>query len=274
MNNFKILNQIDWESTLLSYNMQEEIHLQPERPMSSTSLKLISLINLSAYYQNNYRNIILSMSQIMTYIESKGGETKKLILNAFEQLKDAKYKLIKNGMKIDSYKYLSNYNYNKKTNTIEIELEEKLAKFLFDSDSINDPKKLFWLYTFGMKSKYGQQLYELIVLKEFKQSNKFSMLITSFKELFCIQNTYHNSNHLRKHVIIPAINDINKNTPYNLEYEIKNKIIHFSLSVKTSKEIEEINNTLQKNNEIKRIVDAFDLNIDDDEEYYDDKTSN
>lgn len=262
MKNFDLLNIDNWKKTLqnLSVNKtRESIRAQTEQKMSLNSLRLISLLTLIINSHKNYENITLSMSQISKYMGINNGKTVEIILKAFKELKAVEYNVMKNGLVIGSYKYLTDYVYHEDTNVIDIKLDLGSANYLFDINQENGYAKIIWIYTYGMKSKYGQRLYELVVLEKFRKSKEVNISINEFKGLFGLQNNYCNNYDFAKKVIIPAINDVNANTPYNLKYEIKNEKILFFLEIKEKIEIEKINSILQNNDEIKKIVDAFEI---------------
>lgn len=100
-----------------------------------------------------------------------------------------------------------------------------------------------------LRSKYSIRMYEL--LKQFEKIGQRKFDIQNFKELLGIQ--YKNFAEIRRRVIVPAIQEINKNTDIQVEYqEIRQsrKItgIVFYIKSKTPSEKPKIERRIQESN--------------------------
>lgn len=261
-------NQIMTLDTL-SYAMKEmtsnkswiAIRAKVENDLSKYALKLISLITLLLKKKNNDDNsiedgnIALDMKYIEGFFGQRGKIVREGILKAVHELELTFYACYdKKKNHIGSYRYIKDHSFNPKTNVLMLQLDMVSAKYLFNIEG--GYAKLVWIYTFGMKSKYGQRLYELLVLETFND-NTMILPTEEFKHMMGIKDKYHNLNNLKTKVLDYGVNDVNEFTPFNVSYEVNRKYIKFIISQKSHMDIKKITDSLLNNNQIKDIINSY-----------------
>lgn len=129
---------------------------------------------------------------------------------------------------------------------------------------------------FALNSIYGIRLLELLLqyqnIKEFQKSGEIRRVfeLEEFKRLFGLEKnkSYHKIGNIKNRVIKYAINDINKNTKYRIEYEdikegrtIKKFAFRMKFSGSQNSEILDVNPTVEsvlKENIEKKYIDIHD----------------
>ena len=230
-----------------------------ENELSKYALRLIGLITLLLRKPVETKTIPkympLEMKKIESFLGVHGSSTRKSILRAFDELEHTYYAPRVGNITVDKLKYIKGYTYAKDTGVIQLELDVLGAKMIYDTRG--GYGTLVWLYTFGMKSKYGQKMYELVVLEKFRKSNVFIVSVSELRAILGLQNKYPNTAHFKLKVLDPGIKDVCDCTPYNISYKIEKNYIKFELSVKTESSKNIINLNLQKSEQISEIIQAY-----------------
>ena len=147
------------------------------------------------------------------------------------------------------------YTYDKENAEVTLRLDLSAVDFLFDLKG--GYAKLMWIYTFGMKSKYGQKLYELVVLESYRADKTMVITINDLRNMLGLQNKYENKNAFFEKVILAGIADVNNCTPYNISFTEYNKTLYFTITEKNKEEIELITQKLHNNKQIKEIIISY-----------------
>ena len=230
-----------------------------ENELSKYALRMIGLITLLLRKPVEKKSIpkymVLEMKDIESFLGSHGSSTRSSILRALDELEATHYTPRIGTTGVDKLKYLKGYTYNKKSGVIQLELDILAAEIIYDING--GYGTLVWLYTFGMKSKYGQKLYELVVLEKFRYSKVFRVSLVDLRSMLGLQNKYSNSAHFKSNVIDPGIKDVCNCTPYNLSYIIEKGIITFEITKKEGQSLKNVDSNLQKSKQIFEIINAY-----------------
>ena len=240
---------------------REAIRAKTENELSKYALRIIALITL-LLKDTEQENLIIDMKYLEGFIGQHGGTVRDQILKALTELTKTKYGVYQDDILVTQMMYLRDFIYDTKTNKITLSLDRASSQYLFNTEG--GYGKILWIYTFGMKSKYGQKLYELIVLEKFRKTKYFTIPIDDLRNMLGLQNKYPNVANFKKKVLEAGIEDINQYTPFNLDYKIKNNIISLYISEKNKIEFEQITKSIMQSKQILDIINSYNSIIESD----------
>ena len=242
-------------SQLTTNKARAAVKARTEQELSKYALRIIALITILLKDNQNQGQLKFSMKYVEGFMGSRGKNVRNGILKALEELKNANFKAMQGPYITSTYMYLRDYTYDPRIQEINLQFDKASLALVYNLDG--GFAKIVWLYTFGMKSKYGQKIYELIVLEKFRRDKMFTISLDEFKGILGVQNKYPNSNNLKKYVIEPGIRDVNECTPFNLTYEVNKNLIRFSIIEKSKEEIAQITEKLKESKSIKDILESY-----------------
>lgn len=160
--------------------------------------------------------------------------------------------------------------YNERMGNLSVILDPDLKKYLLE---LSGNYTLYELWNIlSLKSKYSIRLYELYKSYAYQKENTFD--IDHLKGMLCCEN-YKNFADFKKRVLEPAVNEINKLTDLNVEYQTIRKgkggrisKIQFSINRKHSLDaysayLKTVENLNKKRGNIPGQQSLFDLELED-----------
>ena len=102
----------------------------------------------------------------------------------------------------------------------------------------------------GLSSAYAIRIYELI--KQYENIGKREIAISDLRFMLCLQDKYPLFGNLQQRIIDPAIREINKKTPMQVQYEFRKtgrKITHIKLKFKEKPKQAQIATETPKNSD-------------------------
>lgn len=231
------------------------IRARTESELSKYALRIVALITLLLKNKQEESILTINMKDIEGFIGNHSGAARESIIRALKELVNVKYEIYQDNFAVGQLMYLQDYIHDTVNNKITLRLDRASADILFSPEG--GYGKILWIYTFGMKSKYGQKFYELIVLEKFRTTRHFTITISELRSMLGLQNKYPNIANFKKYVLEQGIVDINTYTPFKIQYNIQKDLVTIFIEEKTKNEIEEIHNNILKNKQIIEIINSY-----------------
>ncbi len=243
------------------------------KEMSLVSNRILSLIILLLRDKPTVNRFTLKVSKIERFLGYKGSASRNTIYSSFKELASCERQSFERGIMTMSIKMISNLVIDQEKKEITYDIDDFSKNKIFDLS--NSYTSLNWIYTYNMKSRYGQRLFEIISTQLFRENKNFTIGSNVLKEKLGIAGKYNRNPDLRRFVLEPAKSDINSFAPFYMDYEIESSVIKFSLSPKSEDEKTTIFDSLRNNKAIKSMIVSFsdistyvEENIKTDEEIY------
>lgn len=240
---------------LVTRKSRQLIKAEITAELSKTANKIITLIIVLLKQNNNSKLLLpIYMSQIETYLMSHGGKTRENILSALEELCNAYIKGTSRNGSQSTARYLQSYTYDSTNGLIVLDIDPVAPNVIFET--AEGYAKGNWIYTFAMSSKYGQKLYELVILENFRKDKIIQLPLEELKKMLGILNKYPNLAHFKKYVLNKAIEDVNTCTPFKLTYKTSSSMVIFYIDIRCREEVDTLNDSLLNNKEISKLLDS------------------
>ena len=217
--------------------------------------KILSLIILLLQDQPKINAFTLKIYTVEKFLGNHSSRMRELIYNAFRDLSTCERRWYKDDMLIMSIKMIDNLIIDEEKKEITYYISNIAKEAIFDLE--NTYTSLNWIYTYNMRSKYGQRLFEILSTQLFKYNQRFIVSIEDLKNKLGITNKYKDKYDLKRYVLEPAKQDINLYAPFSFEYTVEKEIILFEFENKTVEQREEILSSLSKNKAIQEMVSSF-----------------
>ncbi len=260
----EVVQEKEYQS-LTGHKTNALIRAFQEMDFNLTETKLTSLITLLI---NRYPpldekgNIIMGKPHVImlreSYIEgflgSHGSFTREIIKKSFQSL--ATNTVTTDGsLGSARFKWVMDFQLDAKKHEYQVVIDPVMVKYIYYNAA--SYTNLNWIYTFGMKSKYGSKFFELLSSYKFQKKSFYDFPIEDLKLRMGVAKKYSNSSNFRIKVLDPGISDVNEFTPLNVTYEKLGKIIRFKISLKSKAEVENIFNDIKSNSKINEMLMAY-----------------
>lgn len=143
---------------------------------------------------------------------------------------------IRNGKSFTHYPWFIGSGWNDETKSLEVQVNPLLRNLFLDLNSYfkYDIRNLFEL-----NSKYSQKIYMLLKKEIYKGTHKVN--VVEFQDWLKVPSSYRIWDRFRERVMEKSIEDINKHTDLNINYQVTKKqgkkIIELEFNIKIKKEI-------------------------------------
>ena len=230
---------------------------RPEQELSKIANRIISLITLLLVKEKDKLFFKLKLADLEGFFESHGGNNRKRIIAAIEELKKTTINFYnKLGIKTVSIAFIKDYTYDTTTNEIILEIDPLAPEVIYLTEygytNIN------WIYTFSMKSKYGQKIYEIFMSESWKLKDypeiSIKLNLETLRAYTGTVDKYPNKNHFINRVIKPALDDINEFTQLNAELKVVRDYFEFIIKKKNNTEFFNVISALKKNDRVNELL--------------------
>lgn len=201
---------------------------------------IIYLISKLCAEDKDFKKITFSIAEYCQILGvQKNGREYERIKNSIKQLRDKSY-WIKDGNTEILFAWLDTAKITK-YESVELVLSEALRPYLLEL------RKNFTAYelinVLCLRSKYSIRLYELF--KSYLWMGYWEVTVNDFRELMFIKDKYQLFKELKRNVIDPSINEINKYTDLTIEYE----------TVKSGRYIEQLKFKIKEKRGVQMVLD-------------------
>lgn len=209
--------------------------------LSKTEIRIINMIisNIeSPLYDEQFNMMtfhITDFYKMLGWNEVGGGDYSRL-KNLLRNLSNKSSNYIQIGEKETIVRWIEKPYFHKRTGTVELKLDDDLKPFLLQ---VSGYIKANLKYYFEMDSKYSIKIYEL--LKSWEGCKKKEFEIYDFRsKIDAEQKSYENFGKFHQGVLRPSIEEINKVTDLQIDYETiaaGRKITHIIFHINHKKDL-------------------------------------
>lgn len=181
---------------------------------------LIYIISKILADDKDFKHITFRISDYMQVagIKHRGGSAYEYIKSSIKSLSDKSWWLksydSKEGTKEGLFRWVDTAEISENSGEVDIVLSESLRPFLLDIRG--NFVKYNLVNVLVLHSKYSVRLYE--IFKSFLWLKKYEVSLQEFKKILNITG-YNDYTELKRKVIVPSINEINKYTDLDIEFK-------------------------------------------------------
>lgn len=178
---------------------------------------LIYIISKIMADDKDFKHVRFRISDYMQVagIKHRGGSEYEYIKSSIKSLSDKSWWIRNiNGQSEGLFRWVDTAEISENSGEVDIVLSESLRPFLLDIKG--NFVKYNLVNVLVLHSRYSVRLYE--IFKSYLWLNKYEVNILEFKKILNI-NGYNDYTELKRKVIIPCINEINKFTDLDVKFE-------------------------------------------------------